>query len=235
MSEPEDDFAKMLEDSLQAKPVEQGQTVSGRIIALWPDVAFVDVGGKGEATIDIEDLKDADGDIEVEVGDRIEAVVVSTAGGLKLSRKLARGAASARQIEDAYRAGLPVEGRVERAIKGGYEIKIAGQRAFCPISQIDTARNTEPSSHEGRVYPFRIMEWKEGGKNLVVSRRAILEEEAQEIAEEVRKSIVAGAVLSGRVASVREYGAFIDLGGGVQASFTSPRWAGHACPTRRRS
>jgi small subunit ribosomal protein S1 len=216
MSEPDDDFAKLLEDSLQAKPVEQGQMVQGRVIALWPDVAFVDVGGKGEATIDIEDLKDEDGDIEVEVGDRIEAVVVSTVGGLKLSRKLARGAASSRQIEDAYRAGLPVEGKVERAIKGGYEIKIAGQRAFCPISQIDTVRNTEPSQHEGRVYPFRIIEWKEGGKNLVVSRRALLEEEDREIAEEVRKTIVAGAVLTGRVASVREYGAFVDLGGGVQ-------------------
>jgi len=216
MTERDDEFARLLEDSLQAQPLEPGQTVSGRIIAIWPDVAFVDVGGKGEATIDIDDLKDAEGDVEVEIGDRIEAVVLSTAGGLKLSRKLARGAASARQLEEAFRAGLPVEGRVEKSIKGGFEVRIAGARGFCPISQIDLARTTEPSIHEGRVYAFRILEWKDGGKNLVVSRRALLEEEEQERAEELRKEIVAGAVLTGRVASVREYGAFVDLGAGIQ-------------------
>ncbi|HEX4826064.1 MAG TPA: S1 RNA-binding domain-containing protein [Candidatus Polarisedimenticolaceae bacterium] len=215
MTEPDDEFARLLAESLQAKPFEQGQTVSGRIIAIWPDVAFVDVGGKGEATIDLDDLKDAEGDLEVEVGDRIDAVVVATAGGLKLSRKLARGAASARQVEDAYRAGIPVEGKVERAIKGGFEVRIAGQRAFCPISQIGL-RGADATGHEGRVYSFRIVEWKEGGKNLVVSRRALLEEEEREKAAEVRKEIVPGAVLPGRVASVREYGAFIELGAGIQ-------------------
>jgi small subunit ribosomal protein S1 len=105
---------------------------------------------------------------------------------------------------------------VERAVKGGFEVRIAGQRAFCPISQIDVVRNTAASEHEGRVYTFRILEFKEGGKNLVVSRRALLEEEQREDAELLRRSIVAGAVLTGRVASVREYGAFVDLGAGVQ-------------------
>jgi small subunit ribosomal protein S1 len=216
MTDQDDEFARLLEDSLQAKPFEQGETVSGRIIAIWPDVAFVDVGGKGEATIDIEDLKDAEGDIEVEIGDRIEAVVVSTAGGLKLSRKLARGAASARQLQEAHRAGIPVEGKVEKAIKGGFEVRIAGQRAFCPISQIDVVRNTDPASHVGRVYTFRILEWKDSGKDLVISRRALLEEEEREKAEDVRRGIVAGAVLVGRVASVRDYGAFVELGAGIQ-------------------
>jgi small subunit ribosomal protein S1 len=129
---------------------------------------------------------------------------------------LARGAASQRQLEDAFHAQLPVEGKVERAVKGGFEVRIAGQRAFCPISQIDIVRNTAASEHEGRVYTFRILEFKEGGKNLVVSRRALLEEEQREDAELLRRSIVAGAVLTGRVASVREYGAFVDLGAGVQ-------------------
>ena len=166
--------------------------------------------------IEIDELKDADGVLEVAVGDRIQAMVVSTEGGLTLSRKLARGAATQRQLEDAFRAGLPVEGKVERAVKGGYEVRIGGQRAFCPISQIDTVRTAEPAAHEGRVYAFRIIEYKEGGKNLVVSRRALLEEEQQASAVEVRRSIVAGAVLTGRVASVREFGAFVDLGAGVQ-------------------
>ena len=211
----DDDFARMFEASLQAKRFEEGQTIEGTIVAIGPEVAFIDVGGKGEATIEIEELIESDGEVTAHVGDRIEAMVVSTAGGLKLSRKLARGAATKRQLEDAFHAGLPVEGKVDKAVKGGYEVRIAGQRAFCPISQIDTVRNTDPSEHEGRVYTFRILEFRDGGKNLVVSRRALLEEEQREEAGALRRSIVAGAVLTGRVASVRDYGAFVDLGAGV--------------------
>ncbi len=215
MTDPNEDFAAMLEASLKARAIEQGQTVEGVIVAIGPEVAFVDVGGKGEATIDIGELKDADGRLEFAVGDHVQAVVVSMAGGLTLSRKLARGAAGRRQLEDAFHSGLPVEGRVEKAVKGGYEVRVAGQRAFCPFSQIDRAR-TEPSAHEGKVYTFRITEYKEGGRNLVVSRRALLEEEQRAAAAEIRQSIVPGAVMTGRVAAVRDFGAFVDLGGGVQ-------------------
>jgi small subunit ribosomal protein S1 len=215
VSEENDDFAAMFEASLQAKRVERGQTIEGTIVGIGREVAFVDIGGKGEAAIEIAELKDADGNLEVAVGDRIQATVVSTAGGLTLSRKLVRGAATQRQLEDAFRAGLPVEGKVEKAVKGGYEVRIAGQRGFCPFSQIDTQRS-EPSTHEGRVYEFRIIEYTEGGRNLVVSRRALLEEQQRAGAAEVRRSIVVGAVISGRVASVRDFGAFVDLGGGVQ-------------------
>src|SRR5215471_1697653 len=205
----------MFEASIKAKRIEKGQIIEGTIVAIGPEVAFVDVGGKGEATISIDELKDADGVLDVAVGDRIQAMVVSTVGELTLSRKLARGAATDRQLEDAFRTGLPVEGKVERQVKGGYEVRIGRHRAFCPISQIDTLR-AEASAHEGRIYQFRIIEYKEGGKNLVVSRRALLEEEQRASAAEVRRSIVAGAVMTGRVASVREFGAFVDLGGGVQ-------------------
>jgi small subunit ribosomal protein S1 len=216
VSEPDEDFAAMFEASFQAKRFERGQTIEGTIVAIGPEVALVNVGGKGEALIEIDELKNAEGVLEVATGDRIQAMVVSTAGGLTLSRKLARGAATERQLEDAFHAGLPVEGKIERAVKGGYEVRIARQRAFCPMSQIDILRNTDPAQHEGRVYAFRIIEYKEGGKNLVVSRRALLEEEQRASAAEIRRSIVAGAVLTGRVTSVREFGAFVDLGAGVQ-------------------
>jgi small subunit ribosomal protein S1 len=216
VTDSDDDFAAMFEASIKAtKRIREGQTLEGRIVSIGPEVAFVDVGGKGEATIEVGELKDEDGDIEVSVGDRIQAMVVSTVGGLQLSRKLIRGAATSRQLEDAFRAGLPVEGKVEKEVKGGYEVTIARQRGFCPFSQIDTAR-TEPSAHTGKVYAFRITEYKEGGRNLVVSRRALLEEAQRAKAAEVRQSIVAGAVLTGRVVSVREFGAFVDLGAGVQ-------------------
>jgi len=216
VTEPEEDFAAMFEASLKAKRFERGETIEGTIVAIGADVAFVNVGGKGEAVIALDELKNEDGVLEVAAGDRIQAMVVSTEGGLTLSRTLARSAASARQLEDAFHAGLPVEGKVERAVKGGYEVRIARQRAFCPASQIDIARNTTPADHEGHVYTFRIIEYKEGGKNLVVSRRALQEEERQAQAAEIRRSIVPGAVVSGRVASVVDFGAFVDLGAGVQ-------------------
>jgi small subunit ribosomal protein S1 len=216
VTEPEEeDFAAMFEASLKARRFEKGQTIDGIVVSVGPEVAFVDVGGKGEASIDIDEMKDPDGNLEVAVGDRIQAVVVSTTGGLTLSRKLARGAATLRQLEDAFESGLPVEGKVERAVKGGFEVTIARQRAFCPFSQIDTLR-TEPAVHEGQVYEFRIVEFKNGGRDLVVSRRVLLEVQQRAVADAVRKSVVAGAVMTGRVASVRDFGAFIDLGGGVQ-------------------
>jgi len=215
VSDSSEDFAAMFEASIKARRFERGQTIEGRIVAIGPEVAFVDVGGKGEATIEVDELKDADGDIDVAVGDRIQAMVVSTSGGLTLSRRLARGGATDRQLEDAFRAGLPVEGKVERAVKGGFEVRIGRARAFCPISQMDTPR--APSvPHEGHVYEFRIIEYKDDGRNLVVSRRALIEEHEKERAVEVRRSIVAGAVVTGRVASVRDFGVFVELGGGVQ-------------------
>jgi len=211
-----EDFAALFEASVKATQYARGQTIEGTIVAIGPEVAFVDVGGKGEAVIEIAELKNADGALEFAAGDRIKATVVSTSGGVTLSRKLMRGAATARQLADAFQAGLPVEGKVERAVKGGYEVRIAGERAFCPLSQIDIMRTADPATHEGRVYTFRIIEYKEGGRDLVVSRRALLEEEQRASAAEVRRSIVVGAVLRGRVISVRDFGAFVDLGGGIQ-------------------
>ena len=216
MSEQEEDFAAMFEASVKARQFDRGQTIEGTIVAIGPKVAFVNVGGKGEAEIDLEELKDADGDVEVSVGDRIQAMVVSTSGGIVLSRKGVRNAATQRELEDAFQAGLAVEGKVVKAMKGGYEVRLARERAFCPLAQIDIVRTTDPLVHEGKVYAFRIIEYKDGGKNVVVSRRKHLEEQQRASAAEVRKSIVPGAVLAGRVASVLEFGAFVDLGGGIQ-------------------
>ena len=216
MTEADEDFASMFEASIQAKRIERGQTVEGTIVAIGADVAFVNVGGKGEALIEIAELKDAEGVLEVGVGDRIQAMVVSTEGGLTLSRRLARGAATDARLEDAFHARLPVEGKIEGEVKGGYQVRIGGQRAFCPFSQIDTVRTTDPAQHVGRVYAFRIIEYKQGGRSLIVSRRAVLEEEQRASAIEVRRSITVGAVLAGRVTSVRDFGAFVDLGAGVQ-------------------
>jgi len=216
VSDNEEDFAALFEASLQTKRFRNGQTIEGEIVAIGADVAFVNVGGKGEATIDLSELQDDDGDVDVSVGDRIQAIVVSTSGGLVLSRKLALGAASAQQLEEAFAAGLPVEGKIDSVVKGGYDVRIARQRAFCPLSQIDTIRTEDPAVHVGRVYPFRIIEYRDGGRKFVVSRRALLEEEQKVRAVEVRKALAVGDVMTGRVVSVRHFGAFVDLGAGVQ-------------------
>ena len=216
MSEQDEDFAAMFEASVKARRFDRGQTIEGTIVAFGPKAAFVDVGGKGEAEIDIEELKDADGDVEVSVGDRITAIVVSTSGGIVLSRRGVRNAATQRELEDAFSAGLAVEGKVVQAVKGGYEVRLARERAFCPISQIDIVRTADPAVHDGQLYTFRIIEYKDGGKDIVVSRRKYLEEQQRATEAEVRRSIVPGAILAGRVASVVEFGAFVDLGGGIQ-------------------
>jgi small subunit ribosomal protein S1 len=150
---------------------------------------------------------------------------VSTSGGIVLSRKGVRNAATQRELEDAFRAGLAVEGKVESAVKGGYEVRLARERAFCPLSQIDIVRTTDPAVHVGQVYAFRIIEYKAGGKDVVVSRRKHLEEQQRASAAEVRKSIVPGAVLTGRVASVLEFGAFVDLGGASGPLHVSGDWS----------
>jgi small subunit ribosomal protein S1 len=243
VSEPEEeDFATMFEASERARRVTKGQIIDGTIVAIGEESALVDVGGKSEAAIDIAELQDDDGRVEVKIGDRITAMVVSTVGGLTLSRRLALGAATAAQLEDAFHSRLPVEGKVERAVKGGYEVRIARQRAFCPVSQIDIRGNRGPAQaghydegaeHIGRVYKFRIIEYKEGGRNIVVSRRALLEEEQQASAAEVRKSIVEGAIIAGRVASVRDFGAFVDVGGGVQGLLHVSEMAWERVPDAR--
>jgi small subunit ribosomal protein S1 len=215
VSDHAEDFAAMFEASIQAKRLDQGELVEGRIVAIGPEVALVDVGRKGEAVMGIAELKNAAGEIEVKLGDLVRAMVISTSGGLTLSRRLGGSAASDQQFEIAFQGGLPVEGKVERQIKGGYEVRIGRRRAFCPISQIDL-RGADASAHEGHVYQFRIIEYKEGGENIVVSRRALLEEEQRANASKLRDKIVPGAVMTGRVTSVREFGAFIDLGAGVQ-------------------
>jgi small subunit ribosomal protein S1 len=215
MSDPED-FAAMFEASVHAKPLARGQTVEGTIVQIGSEVALVDVGGKSEAVVEIAELKNADGVLEVAVGDRITATVVSTAGGITLSRRLARRGATDREIERAFDAGLAVEGTVTGVVKGGYDVRVGHSRAFCPHSQIDIHRTADPEAHVGQVYTFRIVEYREGGKNIVLSRRALLEAEQDARAAEVRQSLVPGAVVKGRVVSVRAFGAFVDLGAGIQ-------------------
>src|SRR2546430_3403985 len=212
MSDTEDFTAMFAREA--ARPVlEVGQIVKGRVIHITAESVFVDVGGKGEAWIERAELTDDEGRLRVAVGDEVEATVVSTGDEVRLSHKLRQGAQARQALAVAAQTGIPVEGKVAAVIKGGYEVTVGGLRAFCPFSQMDVRRVEAAEEYVGRVLEFRVVTYSDNGRNLVLSRRRLLEERAAEAAEETRKKIIPGAVLSGTVASLADFGAFVDLGG----------------------
>lgn len=115
----------------------------------------------------------------------------------------------------AFRSKRPVEGRIDAVIKGGYEVRVGKARGFCPHSQIDLHRVDDPESRIGQTYRFRIMQLRRGGEDVVLSRRALLEDQRKEEAAAVRATLIEGAVMQGRVAGTADFGAFVDLGAGV--------------------
>ena len=210
---PTEDFAAMFA-AHEARPLfEVGQVVKGRVIQITADAVFVDIGGKGEAWIDRSELLEDDGRLRVAVGDEVEAAVVSTREEIRLSYKLQRGAQARQALAAVAASGIPVEGKVAAVIKGGYEVTVAGLRAFCPFSQMDMRRTEEPDAFVGRVLEFRVTKYSENGRNIVLSRRQILEDIAAKAAEETRKKIIPNALLPGTVVSLADFGAFVDLGG----------------------
>ncbi len=211
--EPSEDFAALFASEQTGPALEVGQVVKGRVIQITAEHVFVDVGGKGEAWIDRAELSDDDGQLRVGVGDEVEATVVSTRDEIRLSYRLQRGAQAREALAAAAASGIPVEGKVAAVIKGGYEVTVAGHRTFCPFSQMDVRRTESPEDYVGRVLEFRINRYAENGRNIVLSRRQLLEERAAKDAEETRRKLVPGAVLPGIVASLADFGAFIDLGG----------------------
>src|SRR6266478_3775952 len=209
----QEDFATLFAREATRPALEVGQVVKGRILQIGDETVFVDVGSKGEALIDRAELADEHGNVTLAVGDAIEATVVSTGDEVRLSHRLLHGVQARQGLAVAAETGLPVEGKVAAVIKGGYEVTVAGLRAFCPFSQMDLRRVDTPTAFIGRVLEFRISRYGEQGRNIVLSRRVLLEEQAAKAAEETRKKLVAGAVLPGMVASLATFGVFVDLGG----------------------
>lgn len=208
-----EDFATLFAQAEARPALEVGQIVKGRVIHIAAEGVFVDAGGKGEAWIDRGELTDEEGRLRVALGDEVEAVVVATGDEVRLSFKLRQGAQARQVLAVAASSGVPVEGRVAAVIKGGYEVTVAGLRAFCPASQMDLRRVEAPEAYVGRVLEFQVTTYGEQGRNIVVSRRRLLEAQAAKNAEETRKKVVPGAILPGVVASIAEFGAFVDLGG----------------------
>ncbi|HEX3108339.1 MAG TPA: S1 RNA-binding domain-containing protein [Thermoanaerobaculia bacterium] len=200
-------FAEAFEASLNFKTPEQGELLRGTIVSISGDDAFVSYGGPSEAVMAAAELDGLD------IGDSVEGTVVKTSPEIRISRKLARGKASLEQLKQMYENRLPVEGKVTGRNKGGFEVSVAGLRAFCPLSQIALGKIENPDSFVNQTYEFRVTELSDDGRRIVVSRAALLKEAAQSRAEEARQRVVPGAELDGRVKTLTPFGAFVDLGG----------------------
>jgi len=217
MADQDEDFAAMLAESERDVPKAKkrprvGDQITGKVISIGKDAVFVDVGGKAEGVLERAQVSDPEGKLLVKLGDTIEARVVADAGGaLTLRVKLGRGPEARAELQQAQELGIPVEGLVTEVVKGGVSVDVAGVRAFCPASQIDVRFVDDLATYIGQKLLFRITRYEP--RNLVVSRRALLEEDNAKRAIETRKKIEPGAVLRGKVVGFKPFGAFIDLGG----------------------
>jgi len=213
----EQDFAALLEQSLSTTGlrIEPGQKVEAKVLQIGSEWIFLDVGQKGEGVLDVRELQDADGRPTVTVGDTLAVYFISSAGGeLRFTTRLGGGASGTEQLEQAWQGGIPVEGRIEKEIKGGYEIRLpGGVRSFCPFSQLGLRREENPETLLGQTLSFKISQFSEQGRNIVVSHREILEEERRQQREELRTTLKDGQVVQGTVTNIRDFGAFVDIGG----------------------
>ncbi len=213
--EPEESFAAMLDRSGMGERLQPGQKVRAKVVSVSGDHVYIDLGGKSEGTVDLSEFADEKGMTAVREGDEIEAFFVTVRDGLMKLTTLVGGysAATLSSIRDAYKAGIPVNGEVKKEIKGGFEVSVGGVRCFCPFSQIDLRAGREGGDYSGRTFPFRVLEYDEEGKKIILSRRVLLEEEKQAKVDKLKGTLSVGMEVTAEVKSVLNFGAFVDLGG----------------------
>jgi small subunit ribosomal protein S1 len=218
MNEPieEQSFAELFEQSHQ-EPVwlKPGQKVEARIVKISPEWVFLDLGGKNEGYLDKKELLNEEGDLTFKEGDTIRAYFLSSRQSEKLfTTKIGAGEAGRIYLEDAWRSDIPVEGVVDKEVKGGFEIRIAGTiRGFCPFSQMGLARIDNPADYVGQRLQFIITEYSERGRNIILSNRIILAKEQQANREAMMQSLREGQIVKGKIISLQKFGAFVDIGG----------------------
>jgi small subunit ribosomal protein S1 len=212
----EENFAELFEKSFK-KPekLESGQKVEAMIVKISPDWIFLDLGGKGEGYLDKKELMDEAGNVKVREGDRVTAYFVSSDNNeMHFTSRIGAGPGKQSQLEDAWRSGIPVDGTIAKEMKGGFEVKIAGTvRAFCPFSQTGMRREEQQTDSIGKTFPFIIIEYGEGGRNIVLSRKPILEREREDRIAALKETLKEGAKVKGTVTSIQKFGAFVDIGG----------------------
>lgn len=214
--EQEENFADLLaQHEAQANKLQTGQKVEGTVIAVTNDSVFVDLGIKQDAVMDRSEIVDADGNDTVKEGDKIEAWIVSLSSqGPRLSRAMIGSGLAA--LEEARDARLPVDGRVRGTCKGGYQIDLMGKTAFCPGSQMEFFPGQAAEELTGRQMQFLIIKVENHGRNIVVSRRALIEREKQENLDKLLSSLNIGDTVEGKISRLVPYGAFIELAPSVE-------------------
>jgi small subunit ribosomal protein S1 len=214
----EESFAELLEsyDTGMGDDIRVGDKIRGEIISVSQDTVFVDTGTKIDGIVEKDELLDEDGIFPYEVGDHLELYAVSNNGNeIRLSRAIS-GAGGLDLLRDAYASGIPVEGKVAGPCKGGFHVEVMKRRAFCPISQMDLVYIRTPDDYTGQSYPFLVSQFEENGRNIVVSRRKLLEKEQKKARDAFLGEVKIGDVLEGRVTRLMPYGAFVALSEGVE-------------------
>ncbi len=197
--------------------LEPGQQIETRIVSISGDSIFLELSGKSEGILERAELTDSDGTISVKEGDTINAFFLySKNGEMHFTTKITGNKAENAVLEQAFESKIPVEGSIEKEIKGGFEIKIGDARAFCPYSQMGLKRIENPQEYIGKQLTFMILEYSENGRNILVSNRIILEEEHEQQVENLKKTLKENTRVKGTVKAIQDFGAFVDLNG-VQA------------------
>lgn len=212
----EKSFAELFaETQLRKDFLIPGQKVEAVIVKITSDWIFLDLGGKSEGYLNKAELVDNDGKLSVKEGDSISAYFLSSRHNEKLfTTKIGTGDSARLYIEEVWHSGIPIDGTVAAEIKGGFEIKLAGgMRGFCPYSQMGLQRVDSTKDYIGRRQSFRITEYKEGGRNIILSSRVLLEEQRKLEEETLKGTLKEGMIVKGTVVSLKDYGAFIDIGG----------------------
>jgi len=209
----DEDFSQLFEQSL--KSVKPGEVVTGRVVQIANGLVTVDIGYKSEGQIPINEFRDRDGNIEVQVGDDVDVYFEASegdTGAVSLSRAKAEQVKVWRDIEIAYNEGVPIEGLIVGKVKGGLKVDI-GVAAFLPGSHADLRPTRNLDRFIGQKGRFAILKFNRSRGNVVVSRRAVLERERSALKEETLRVLEEGIILEGAVKNITDYGAFVDLGG----------------------
>ncbi|MCK5228096.1 MAG: 30S ribosomal protein S1, partial [Desulfobulbaceae bacterium] len=208
----ESSFAQLFEESRQV--VKVGEVVSGIVVGIMNDCAVVDIGDKSESPIPLYEFKNEGEEVEVKAGDTFDVFVEKreAEGGLRLSREKAIGIKVWEEIAKIQEEDSTIQGRIDNRVKGGLSVDI-GVPAFLPYSQIDLRPVKELDNLLGQTYDFKILKYNRKRNNVVISRRAILEEKRNKLREEMRASLQENAIISGTITNITDYGIFVDLGG----------------------
>ena len=212
-------FSDLLnETNLMPQHFSVGEKINTTIVKITSEWIFLDLGAKSEGYLDKKELMDEEGNLTAKEGDSITAYFVSSRHGEKLfTTKLLTSKSVDDFLFKAYETQIPMEATVEKEIKGGFSVKInANVSGFCPYSQMDTKKIDDVAAYVGKKFEFVVAEYSENGRNIILSRRPLLEKIEQEKKGALKESLKKGMSVSGVVASVQKFGAFIDLGG-IQA------------------